>query len=335
MKKLTYPILLLGFLSCGDGMPGIVSDGGPHFEIVQLRDGVYAALAMHGRHAISNAGIVDMGGNKILVFDTFLTPEAGEQLKATAEELIEGTVFLVVNSNFESDHVRGNQAFTSDASVVSTTRTQRGINETEPLRLALEKSMTPGFLEEALQALQRATDERDRKDLELQISYFEAMLASNEEVIPTAPTVVWDHKLNFTGRARKVKIIPFGHTVTESDAVLLLEADSLLFASDLLVGDQHPSVMNSNLAGWRSALDSLDQLPVKDIVPGHGPITDKTAIERTREYLDMIERMAAELADGSLSTENAVPEPPFDALLRSDRFLQNLRTLGLGLSTSD
>ncbi len=322
--KLAIALLMIGLLSCADAVPDATTDGQPHFEIVKLRDGVWAAVAIDGRYAVANSGIVNMGGGKSLIFDTSLTPEVGVLLKKAADSLIDGQVFLVVNSNFESDHVRGNQVFSDDATVFGTTRTQQGVNESEPIRLEFDRKRVPEILKDIRERARKAIDESEKKDLALELGYFEALVSSVDDVVPTAPTLVWDHKMNFNGEDRSVKIIPFGHAATESDAVLYLKADSLLFASDLLVVDRHPSMETSNLQGWRAALDSLELLPVYEIIPGHGPVTDKDAIGRTRQYLDMVEQMANEVSAGRITAAESVPAPPFDELLKADRFSVNL-----------
>ena len=40
-----------------------------HFVLYQLAEGIYAAIAIEGGAAFSNAGIVDLGGHT-LIFDT-------------------------------------------------------------------------------------------------------------------------------------------------------------------------------------------------------------------------------------------------------------------------
>jgi hypothetical protein len=44
-----------------------------HFRLYQLADGVFAAIALNGGAAISNAGIIDLG-DRTLIFDTFISP---------------------------------------------------------------------------------------------------------------------------------------------------------------------------------------------------------------------------------------------------------------------
>lgn len=49
------------------------------FDLLLVADGVHAAIAVSGAGAQGNAAIVDLG-DRTLVFDTLLTPEAGKAL---------------------------------------------------------------------------------------------------------------------------------------------------------------------------------------------------------------------------------------------------------------
>ena len=52
-----------------------------HFRLHQLAEGVFAAIALNGGAAISDAGIIDLG-DRTLIFDTFMTPQAAQRLAA-------------------------------------------------------------------------------------------------------------------------------------------------------------------------------------------------------------------------------------------------------------
>ncbi|HET9826717.1 MAG TPA: MBL fold metallo-hydrolase, partial [Chitinophagaceae bacterium] len=102
------------------------------FFIRQLAPGIWVALQNDkGGHAISNAGIVDLG-DKTLVFDAFINPDAASELRQVAEQLTKHRVFFVVNSHFHDDHIRGNQAFVPGAMIISTEWTKNQIRITEP-----------------------------------------------------------------------------------------------------------------------------------------------------------------------------------------------------------
>ena len=68
-----------------------------HFELKEVAEGVYAAIGIPGGAAFSNAGIVDLG-DQTMVFDTFQTPHAAQDLKDAAEALTGRTVSYVVIS---------------------------------------------------------------------------------------------------------------------------------------------------------------------------------------------------------------------------------------------
>ena len=78
-----------------------------NFTVQQLAPGVWAAIHndQYGK-AICNAGIVDLG-DKTLVFDPFMTPQAAKELRLLAEELTNRPVTMVVNSHYHNDHIRG------------------------------------------------------------------------------------------------------------------------------------------------------------------------------------------------------------------------------------
>lgn len=95
-----------------------------HFRIQQLADGVWAAIRVDGGAAIGNAGIVDLG-DRTLVFDTFFTPQAAEDLRTAAEARTGRPVRAVINSHFHNDRMWGNQVFGSDTDIISTVETHR------------------------------------------------------------------------------------------------------------------------------------------------------------------------------------------------------------------
>src|SRR6478672_4220611 len=117
-----------------------------HFTIRKLADGVYAAIAKDGGYAICNAGIIDLG-DATLIFDPFMTPEAAEDLKRSAEELTGHQITYVINSHFHNDHIGGNQVF-DKATIISTARTRELIAKYQPEEIADDKKNAPKSLDE-------------------------------------------------------------------------------------------------------------------------------------------------------------------------------------------
>src|SRR6185369_14620155 len=78
------------------------------FQLVKVAEGVYAAIATPGGLASGNAGFV-IGDDGVLVFDTFLTPAALEELIGEIEKLTKLPIKFAVNSHYHLDHTGGNQ----------------------------------------------------------------------------------------------------------------------------------------------------------------------------------------------------------------------------------
>src|SRR4051812_47924034 len=78
------------------------------FQIVKVADGVYAAIAKSGGLASGNAGFV-VGNDGVLVFDTFFTPAAMEELITEIQTLTKLPIKYAVNSHYHLDHTGGNQ----------------------------------------------------------------------------------------------------------------------------------------------------------------------------------------------------------------------------------
>ena len=78
-----------------------------HYRLEPVADGVLAAIALSGGGGVGQRRVVDLGG-ATLVFDTGMTPQAGAELRAAAEQI--APVSIVANSHWHGDHVRGNQA---------------------------------------------------------------------------------------------------------------------------------------------------------------------------------------------------------------------------------
>src|SRR6266436_6088183 len=88
------------------------------FELIKVADGVYAAIAKPGGLASGNAGFV-IGDDGVLIFDTFYTPAAIEELIAEIQTLTKLPIKYAVNSHYHLDHTGGNQVLAARAARAS------------------------------------------------------------------------------------------------------------------------------------------------------------------------------------------------------------------------
>jgi glyoxylase-like metal-dependent hydrolase (beta-lactamase superfamily II) len=99
-----------------------------HFRLEQVADDAWAAIAVPGSGAVGNAGFVRVGDFSV-VFDTFATAAAADELRVSAE--VVAPVGYAINSHWHADHVSGNTAF-DDVAIVATERTRELMEERAP-----------------------------------------------------------------------------------------------------------------------------------------------------------------------------------------------------------
>ncbi|HUR12154.1 MAG TPA: MBL fold metallo-hydrolase [Flavitalea sp.] len=271
-----------------------------NFKVQEIVPGVWACIQndQYGK-AICNAGIIDLG-DKTLVFDPFMTPEAARELKDVAEQLTKRPVSLVINSHFHNDHIRGNQIFTPGATVISTHFTRNEIARVEPEEQKWEEKHAPTLLK-ALRKRMSVANAIEREELPLWIGYYEGMVESSHELQITLPDLVFNDSLWLIGTKRSVKLVECKDGHTASDAVMILPEDGIIFMGDLLFTERHPWIADGKVASWQATLKKYYEDPLyTTYVPGHGPVSDKSALQELYRYLGDIQKLCNTVDNDSI-----------------------------------
>ncbi|RMF58742.1 MAG: MBL fold metallo-hydrolase, partial [Calditrichaeota bacterium] len=287
----------------------------------------YAAIHKPGGYAICNAGIVDLG-EKTLIFDPFISPEAARDLLRAAEALTSHPVAYVVNSHFHNDHIRGNQVFSPPATVISTTRTRELIAQHEPEAIAAEKEYAPKRLAELRAAMQSEQDSLKRRELSLMVDYFQALAESNPHLKVTLPNQTFDRQLILHGKDRTVMLISYGRGHTESDLIMVLPKEKIVFTGDLLFIKNHPWLADGYPEEWVASLQKIREMEPEILVPGHGPVGGQEDIATMIGYIEMADSLTRQMIREGKSMEmlsGISPPPPYDTWMLSTFFIPNLR----------
>jgi cyclase len=289
-----------------------------HFRLQQLANGVYAAIHIEGGGAFGNAGIVDLG-NRTLIYDTFFTPQAAEDLRTAAEVLIGRSIDVVINSHFHNDHTWGNQVFSATTEIISTEDTRRLFIATKGLG-----GYDDSFIADAEANLEathtqfQATEESgQRRQLALWIDYYQSIVNAKPILQVRAPNLTFAERLTFHGTLRAAELIAFVGGHTEGDAVLFLPQEGIAFMSDMLCIGHHPYLVDGDPERFCHGLEAVSALAPKLLVPGHGPVGTAGSLILIRQYIHTLEGMAENGEPEETINAMAIPESYKDWLFAS------------------
>jgi len=308
-----------------------------HFQLHELADGVYAAIAHSNGAAVSNAGIVDLG-ERTLVFDTLLTPRAAAELRVSAEQIGGRPVAFAINSHWHNDHVRGNQVFSTDTEILST-RVTRHLIETEGV-IDVQDESASGALIRSLEPQDRPLEDGEqgwRAEISSWSNFLKEIAESSPRVKLRMPTWTFEGRLLFHGERRRAELIEIGAAHSQNDCLLYLPDDRIAFVGDLLFVESHPYLGESDLDAWLQALDLIHSLDLQRIIPGHGPIAGPAEVVTARKYLlDLRTRVSRLLEkEPSMRSLETQKVPLAYAGWKLERFYaSNLRTLYLHARTA-
>lgn len=288
------PLLLL--INCSEKPQRFDSQ---NFELINISEGIYAGIHKLGGKAISNSGIIDLG-EETVIFDSFLDPGAAEELIVVSKLENLSPIKYVVNSHSHNDHIRGNQVFNEDVIIISTSRTLELIAENEPKEIEAESKYAPGQFEYYDSLYRNFNGDKLSKEYEKILiwrPYFQVLAESKERIKSRLPTETIDSSKTIIGRDKTISLITKGMGHSESDLVLFLAEEKVLFAGDLIFNQYHPYFGNGDIDKWKEWLGYLENLDIETIIPGHGPIGGKFLILQMLEYISTIENLALDLSE--------------------------------------
>ena len=189
------------------------------------------------------------------------------------------------NTHGNGDHTFGNQ-LVKDARIVATHGTLADMEHRPPEQLYA--MMTKNW---------RALGEAGAFMYEMMGSRFDF-----SDVVHTPPTELFAGEMKLSVGSKEVLLVELGPAHTRGDALAYVPADRTVFTGDLMFVGGHPILW----AGPDAELDQgLRQDPVWDVetvVPGHGPITDKSGVRALKHYLEYTYAESRKRYDAGMSS---------------------------------
>ncbi|MCH8188770.1 MAG: MBL fold metallo-hydrolase [Proteobacteria bacterium] len=259
-----------------------------------LGNDTYAYLQPDGSWGWSNAGLIVNNGRTLLVdtlFDLKLTREMLDTMRAKVPA--SKTINTLVNTHANGDHTYGNQ-LVKGADIIASSASAEEMDELPPEALAKLMQAAPGMGETGKFLL----DLFDVFDFE-GIRY-------------TPPNLTFDEELTITVGDREVRLVEVGPAHTKGDVLVYLPSDKTVFTGDILFVKGHPIVWAGPVDNWIKACDLMLGWDLETVVPGHGPITDKSGIREMREFLVYIKAETRKRFDAGLSVTEAANDISLD-----------------------
>ena len=267
------------------------------FQLIKVADGVYAAIAKPGGLASGNAGFV-IGDEGVLIFDTFFTPAALEELIGEIQALTRLPIKFAVNSHYHLDHTGGNQVLVARGVPIiahdnvlkwQTTKNKRFLQTPEELQKRRADA--------AKQLSETPEDQKDKRtQLERLIRRLDAMMT----IKLTNPSMTFGAGIVrlYLGKREVVLATLPGHT--GGDVFAYVPDANVVFTGDLGWSKTLPNLVDANVNDWIPTLDKiLNQYPTAKFVPGHGNVAEALEIKDFRDYLDDLRaRVKQGIADG-------------------------------------
>jgi phosphoglycerate dehydrogenase-like enzyme/glyoxylase-like metal-dependent hydrolase (beta-lactamase superfamily II) len=120
------------------------------------------------------------------------------------------------------------------------------------------------------------------------------------------PNVIFDDKLVLDDGKQRVEFLFMGHAHTAGDGVAYLPKQKILCTGDACVNGAFNFMGHSDSASWIRALEKMQQLDVKLICPGHGPLADKGLLEKQKHYFVELREQVAKGIEGDKSVEDVI-----------------------------
>lgn len=248
----------------------------------------------NGGYIVNTGFIVTEAG--VIVIDSGPSKRFAEQQRAAIAKITDKPILKVYLTHHHPDHFLGNQVY-KDVPLLALPATRTAMQA--------EGDMFADNMYRMVGDWMRGTQ----------------VLAANQAVKPTLEEV-GDHRLE--------TIALQGHTA--GDLLIFDHTTGVLFAGDLVFNQRAATTPHANITQWLKALQTLQQLPFKVLVVGHGQVTqDAKPIEQTRDYLQWLEAtLRAGAANGLDMNEimlTPIPERFVDIALVKDELSRSVTHL--------
>lgn len=262
--------------------------------LYSLEQNTYAWLVPNGSWGEANAGLV-VGDDEALLIDTLWDVPYTQQMLDAMQSLTKNApIKTVINTHADGDHFFGNELLADRTIITSLASYQEMLTVKPSAMVALARigsllSKIPFF----------KADQAGH--------WFQNMVAPYDfaAVTHTPANQTFEGETTLDIGGREIHLIEVGPAHTLGDLIVYVPDTKILYSADILFIGSTPVMWAGPIENWLAALDRILAMDVEQIVPGHGPLTDKEGVRQVKRYWEYIVERLRNSYDGGLSEVDA------------------------------
>lgn len=260
-----------------------------------LGNGNHAYLVPDGSWGWSNAGLIEDGGQTLLVdtlFDLKLTREMLDAMRRAVPA--SANIGALVNTHANGDHTFGNQMLEGKR-IIASRACAEDMHHRPPAQYAAWQKEWPGMGVAGKFWYEVMGSQFDFQGIRLVL-----------------PTETFSGEKTLQVGDKEVRLIEVGPAHTRGDVIVYVPRDKVLYTGDMLFNGAHPAIWAGPITNWIRACDRMLSWDLEAVVPGHGAITDKGGIREFRDYLEYVRAESRKCYDKGMDFVQAADQISLD-----------------------
>lgn len=280
------------------------------FEVKQVADGIYAAIAVPQHKVNCNAAVI-VNEDGVLVVDTHSKPSAARALVKSISEITMKPVRQVINTHFHWDHWQGNEVYPAmfpETEIIASQATRENMTNPDAgngglAHIERQLKTLPEEIATLQAELAKASNTEVRSRLESTLQQTVAYLEELKGLRPTLPTLTFERSLTLYKQGREIRLLFLGRAHTSGDIFVYLPKEKILVTGDCII-DWMPFLDDGYPEEWVKTLNEVKKLDFTTMIMGHGQVAGRDRVAFFRNYLaDLIVAVRKVAADGATLDE--------------------------------
>ena len=244
-------------------------------KTIKVLENVYTITAGDGVDSNTTFIITKEG---VIVIDTRPTPTEARKVLTEIRKLTALPIVYTINTHYHGDHTFGNQVFKNSKTIIAHKNVRNKLIKSGQEHLSLFKTFgLPGI----------------------------------DEVEITPPNIIYEKEMEIWLGGYRLQLLYHGKGHTDGDTIIYIDQLRTVITGDLVFNKKIPYMADSYIDDWIGSLKYIELLKNETVIPGHGPVGERTTIIAMKHYLmNLKELVLAQLKDNkTLEETQKIIEP--------------------------